>query len=148
MIEIVPGPIDVAAVIESVASPSSGAVSLFIGTTRNANEGRRVTGLRYEAYIPLAVKEMERIAGEVRSRWPVERVSLVHRIGEVPVGEASVVIAVSTPHRKESFEACRYAIDELKKRVPIWKQEVFDDGTSWVEEPWRGAEKGKAEERA
>ncbi len=148
MIEILSEPIDVEAVIASVSSSSAGAVDVFLGTTRDSSAGKRVLQLRYEAYVPLAIKEMERIAGEARRQWPVEEVSIVHRIGEVPVGEASVVIAVSTPHRRESFDACRYLIDELKKRVPIWKQEVYDGGASWVEEPWRRSEPGRVEKQA
>ncbi len=89
--------------------------------------------MEYEAYVPMALKVLRDIEAEARNRWSVLEISIVHRIGAVPVTEASVVIAVSAPHRKEAFEACRFVIDDLKKKVPIWKKEFFEDGEVWVE---------------
>ncbi|HTR80369.1 MAG TPA: molybdenum cofactor biosynthesis protein MoaE [Bacteroidota bacterium] len=133
MNRIVSDTIDVGELIAGVTVPQAGGIDLFLGTTRDQSKGRKVIRLEYEAYVPMAIKIMDEIEVEVRQRWPVCRFSSVHRIGVVPVTEASVAIAVSTPHRKEAFEACRYAIDELKKRVPIWKKEIFEDGEVWVE---------------
>lgn len=123
-------PIDVDAILRSVASRSTGAIDIFIGTTRDHADGRIVRSLTYEAHEPMALKETRRIVEVARQRWPIEHVSVVHRIGRVPVGEASVVIAVSAAHRAEAFEACRYIIDSLKQTVPIWKKEEFEDGSA------------------
>ena len=133
MISIVGEKIDIESVLKSVVTPEAGGVDLFLGTTRNQSKGKVVIRLEYEAYIPMALKTMAELEREARERWKVSRISIVHRIGVVPITEASVAIAVSAPHRKEAFEACRYAIDELKKRVPIWKKEIFEDGEEWVE---------------
>jgi molybdopterin synthase catalytic subunit len=132
MIEIVSTPIDVQAIIGSVHDPRAGAVDLFLGTTRNQTKGRDVLWLEYEAFEPMARELMERIAREARERWGTTKIAIVHRIGRVEVGEVSVAIAVSSPHRNEAFLACRYVIDTLKKTVPIWKKEVFADGGEWV----------------
>lgn len=130
MIRIQQEPIDIDATVRSVASPSSGAIDVFIGTTRDHANGRTVRSLAYEAHESMALKEVERIVDAARQRWTVENLSVVHRIGRVPVGEVSVVIAVSAPHRAEAFEACRFVIDRLKQTVPIWKKEEFADGTT------------------
>lgn len=130
MIAIVDGPIDVAAVRRAVDDPAFGAVLVFEGVGRDDFEGRRVLRLSYEAFAEMAVPVMERIAAEVRERWPA-RVAMVHRTGEVAIGEASVVIAVGAPHRAECYEASRYAIDALKARVPVWKKEIYEDGSAW-----------------
>lgn len=132
MISIVNEKINVAEVLASVGDPAAGAIDIFVGTTRNHSGGKEVHSLEYQAYEPMASKIMEELAEEARRRWHVKAVSIVHRIGRVDIGEASVVIAVSTAHRKEAFEACRYLIDTLKKNVPIWKKEVFADGEVWV----------------
>jgi molybdopterin synthase catalytic subunit len=129
MIRIVEGRIDVEELVASVRAPEAGAVDVFIGTTRNHSRGRRVRSLEYEAYEPMAVRMMERIAEEARQRWDLINVSIVHRVGKVDVGEASVVIAVSSGHRTEAFQACRFLIDRLKQIVPIWKREFFEDGS-------------------
>ena len=121
--------INIAEVVESVTSHESGGIDVFIGTTRNHADGRRVISLEYEAYEPMALKTMRGLVEESRSRWPLDRVVVVHRIGSVPLGEASVVIAVSSAHRNEAFEACRFLIDRLKQEVPIWKKEHYADGT-------------------
>ena len=133
MIEIIAEPIDIQRVVASVTVPEAGAIDLFLGTTRNHSSGKEVLSLNYEAYVPMAIKMMEYIAREIRDRRNVHKISIVHRIGIVPISEASVAIAVSASHRNEAFEACHYAIDELKKRVPIWKKEIFEDGEMWVE---------------
>jgi len=138
MFEIVSSPIDAAAVTAAVADPATGATCTFIGTTRDHNDGRRVTGLEYEAYPEMALAEMRKIGDEARRRWPIAGVAIVHRIGVVPIGEASVVIAVSSAHRVAAFEACHFAIDRLKEVVPIWKKEHFAGGEVWI-----GSQRGK-----
>ncbi|MGA7161683.1 MAG: molybdenum cofactor biosynthesis protein MoaE [Bacteroidota bacterium] len=133
MVQIVDKKINVAELMGSVTVPEAGGVDIFLGTTRNHSKGKRVVRLEYEAYVPMALKLMSEIETEIRERWSIHKLSMIHRTGVVPVMEPSVAIAVSASHRKEAFEACRYAIDELKKRVPIWKKEIFDDGETWVE---------------
>ncbi len=118
--------------IDFVSSKSAGGVDVFIGTVRNNTKGKPVVRLEFEAYEPMAVSEMRKIAEQVKHRWPAEKVAFHHRIGTLYPGEIAVIIAVSTPHRKASFEACQYAIDTLKEAVPIWKKEIFEDGEVWV----------------
>jgi len=132
MYEIVERPIDIAAVTAAVGDSGSGAVVTFIGTTRDHNDGRRVLRLEYEAYPEMALVELRKIGATVLERWPIERVAITHRIGVVPIGEASVVIAVSAGHRRAAFEACHFAIDRLKEVVPIWKKEHFEGGEIWI----------------
>jgi molybdopterin synthase catalytic subunit len=125
--------IDYGALTESVRSPRCGAVVLFLGTVRDLT-GEHVTAfLDYEAYAPMAEKKLEEIEAEVRKRWPVGEVAMVHRLGRLDVGEVSVAVAVSCPHRGDAFDACHFAIDTLKELVPIWKKENAPDGTGeWV----------------
>lgn len=130
MISLTLNPIKVQAVLDAVSTPAAGGIDVFIGTTREHSEGRAVTSLEYEAYEPMALRKMEQIEIQARKQWALEKVAIVHRLGRVPLGEASVVIAVSSAHRKEAFEACRFVIDSLKKEVPIWKRECFADGTA------------------
>jgi molybdopterin synthase catalytic subunit len=133
LIAITTDHLDTASVANFLSVPEAGALDIFLGTTRQWTRGRETTRLVYECYEPMAVAEMERLADECRSRWPVLQLCMLHRLGEVPVAEASVIIGVSTPHRKDAFEACRFLIDQLKKQVPIWKYEVFTDGSGeWV----------------
>ena len=132
MIEIVDCPIDVVAVTTAVASPASGATVTFIGTTRDHHDGRAVTQLEYEAYGDMALSELRKIAAASAAQWPIADIAIVHRIGIVPIGEASVVIAVSAAHRGAAFDACRFAIDRLKEVVPIWKKEHFEGGAVWI----------------
>jgi len=133
--------LDVAAVLGRVGSPADGAAVLFVGTVRDRNDGRPVTGIRYEAYVEMAEAELGRIVAEASARWGTDRIAVVHRIGELAVGEASVAIAVSAPHRAASFEACRYIIDELKARVPVWKRERYaDGGAAWLAGEVRGGQ--------
>lgn len=132
MYEIVAHAIDVAAVTAAVADPTTGATVTFVGTTRDHNDGRSVTRLEYEAYPEMAIAEMRKIGETAQQRWPIARIAIVHRIGVVPIGEASVVIAVSASHRRAAFEACHFAIDRLKEIVPIWKKEHFEGGEIWI----------------
>jgi molybdopterin synthase catalytic subunit len=125
-------PIDLNEVVAAVADPGAGAIATFLGVTRNHNQGRDVTLLEYEAYPGMAEQEMERIGAEVARRWPACRVAMVHRTGPVGLGETSVAIAVSAPHRPDAFAACRFAIDRLKDTVPIWKKEHFVGGDVWI----------------
>ena len=133
MIRVHNGPIDVVALDAEVRDDGDGAVSLFLGTVRNVNAGRRVIFLEYEAYVPMAEREMQRIAEEARARFGVSRVGIVHRLGRLDIGEASVAIAVAAPHRAAAMDACRFVIDSLKRSVPIWKREHFDGGEVWIE---------------
>ncbi len=115
-----------------VADPGAGAMATFVGTTRDTNEGRRVIRLEYECYPGMAEKEMEKIGQEVLERWPVKKAAMLHRLGRVDIGEASVAIAVSSSHRHAAFEACHYAINQLKETVPIWKKELYEGGEVWI----------------
>ena len=119
----------------TATAPADGALALFVGVVRNENGGRPVLHLEYEAYEEMALVEMERVAAEARQRWPVSDVSIVHRLGRMEIGEASVAVAVAAPHRGEAFEACRFSIDTLKQTVPIWKKEFYADGAVWLEGP-------------
>jgi molybdopterin synthase catalytic subunit len=119
----------------AATAPADGALCLFMGIVRNENRGRRVERLEYEAYEDMALRLMEEIAAETRERYPVSEVRLVHRLGRLEIGEASVAVAVASPHRAEAFAACRFAIDTLKAKVPIWKKEHYADGTAWLEGP-------------
>lgn len=112
---------------------SDGAVVTFLGLVRNHNVGRRVLYLEYEAYEPLAVKSFDRIAGEIRDRWPGVLMGLHHRIGRLEIGEASVIIVTASPHRADAFAASRYAIERVKQICPIWKHEHFEGGDVWIE---------------
>lgn len=125
-------PLEVEKAYAHAQAGNTGAVNIFVGTVRNKTDTRNVVNLEYEAYEGMAIKEMRKIAEEAASKWPVEKIIIHHRVGKLSVSEATVVIAVSTPHRHDSFEACRYIIDTLKKSVPIWKKEVFEDGEEWV----------------
>jgi molybdopterin synthase catalytic subunit len=132
--EITREPIDKLGLERRLLTGAAGAVVTFDGVVRDNNQGRRVVSLQYEAYEPMAVKEMRRLGAEVRERWPeVERIGVIHRFGELKISESSVVIVVTSAHRRVAFEACRYAIDRLKQTVPIWKKEIFEDGEEWVE---------------
>ncbi|MBI4514779.1 MAG: molybdenum cofactor biosynthesis protein MoaE [Deltaproteobacteria bacterium] len=132
MFEIVTHAIALGPLLAAVSDPAAGAVVTFLGTTRNENEGRRVTELEYEAYPEMAVAELCKIGDTAKARWPIHAIAIVHRIGVVPIGEASVAIAVSAGHRAAAFEACRFAIDRLKEVVPIWKKEHFEGGEVWI----------------
>jgi molybdopterin synthase catalytic subunit len=126
-------PLDAAQIAASVADPASGAVVTFVGTVRNRNAGRAVLYLEYEAFVPLAVKSFERIAGEAADRWPSVALAIHHRVGRLDIGEASVVIAAASAHRADAFAASRYAIERIKQISPIWKHEHFEGGEVWIE---------------
>lgn len=125
-------PLDPGAVEAVVATDGAGAIVTFIGTVRDQARGRAVVALEYEAYPEAAEKMLRRLGEEIEERWGIDRVAIVHRTGRLAVGEASVVIAVASPHRGEAFAACQYAIDRLKQIVPIWKKEEYGDGTAWI----------------
>jgi molybdopterin synthase catalytic subunit len=131
-ITIVRDDIDLALLEAAVADPTAGAICTFAGTTRENNVGRKVLRLEYEAYEAMALSEIRKLAEEAGRRWEITRIAITHRIGVVEIGETSVAIAVSAPHRAEAFEACRFAIDRLKEIVPIWKKEHFEGGEVWI----------------
>lgn len=133
MIELTHDPISLDSVVAAVRSTNAGAVLLFLGTTREFTGGERTTTLIYEAYRPMAEQQLRSLAEQASSRWSLTGCAIVHRLGEVPLGEASVAVAVSSPHRTEAFAAGRWLIDTLKQDVPIWKQDVTPSGqTAWV----------------
>ena len=133
MIEIVQSTIDRRQVVDSVAKPGSGAIVTFDGTVRDNARGKPVTHLYYDAYSEMAIKELQKIRHQAMQRWPLNEMSIVHRIGGMGIGESSVFVAVSSAHRGDAFEACRFAIDTLKTTVPIWKKEHYQDGEVWIE---------------
>jgi len=133
MIRLVREPIDIKE-FEAV-SPADGALCLFLGAVRSENAGKQVLHLEYEAYEEMALTLMQEIAAEAKRRWKVTSVRLVHRVGRLDIGEASVAIAATAPHRGEAFDACHYLIDALKATVPIWKREFYADGAVWLEGP-------------
>lgn len=132
MIKITEKPIDVQKVIDTASSLGAGAVNVFIGTVRNNAQGKNVLWLEYEAYESMAVTEIRKIIDQAAQRWPLLGWAVSHRVGTLKPGEISVVVAVSSPHRGDSFEACQYIIDTLKEKAPIWKKEIFEGGEEWV----------------
>jgi molybdopterin synthase catalytic subunit len=135
VIAIVHGPIDVSSLTRALQTEEDGAVVTFLGVSRRHSEGKTVVRLEYEAYEPMAVTELERVVSEARASFGVERIGVVHRLGLVPIGEASVAVVAVAPHRDAAFKACRFVIDRLKETVPIWKREILSDGARWVGEP-------------
>lgn len=135
MYEIVHDILDARKLSQAVSTPKDGAVVTFAGIVRDSNRGKKVLFLEYEAYEAMAVKMMKRIGHEILANWGLEGVTMRHRVGRLNVGETSVVIVVAAPHRDDAFAACQYAISRLKRIVPIWKKEVFEDGEVWVEGP-------------
>lgn len=131
-LKISDAPLDIMDCIQLVSRPESGGIDVFIGTVRDATQGKTVERLEFEAYESMAIREMRKIAEQAFERWPVQSIAIHHRTGILQVGEVAVVIAVGAAHRGAAFEACRYAIDTLKQTVPIWKKEVFEDGEVWV----------------
>ncbi|MBL7874350.1 MAG: molybdenum cofactor biosynthesis protein MoaE [Cyclobacteriaceae bacterium] len=132
MIEITDKPIDVQKLIEAASSAEAGAVNVFIGTVRNQTSAKKVVKLEYEAYEPMAIAEIHKIIQQAGEQWKLTGYAVSHRVGTLYPEDAAVVIALSTAHRKESFEACQFVIDTLKQTVPIWKREFFEDGDTWV----------------
>lgn len=133
LVELTRAPIAGQEVTARLKAPGDGALVVFDGIVRNHSGDRETLYLDYEAYEPMAVRAMREIAAEVHSLFPIDRVALVHRVGRLHIGETSVLIAVSAPHRAAAFDACRHAIERLKRAVPIWKKEYFSDGSIWVE---------------
>jgi molybdopterin synthase catalytic subunit len=132
MFKITGEEIELGDVIRAVEAGDAGAIVHFLGVVRNNTEGREVSYLEYEAYPPMAEKKMAEIAQEIHEKWGLDRIAMIHRVGRLEIGEVSVAVAVASPHRKEAFEACHYAMNRLKQIVPIWKREVWVDG----EEEW------------
>ena len=131
--EVTTAAIEPARLLERVGSDADGAVVLFVGTVREQNEGRAVRGMRYDAYVEMAGPVLSEITAEAAAIAGTDRVAVEHRIGELEIGAVSVAIAVSSPHRAESFEAARYVIEQIKRRLPVWKHEHYVDGESqWV----------------
>jgi MoaE-MoaD fusion protein len=130
--EVTEAPLSLDVLARAVGQNTAGAIASFLGVVREFARGRRVLYLEYDAYPEMATATMRQIGEEIRRVWPVDRVAIVHRIGRLGIGEASVAIAVSSPHRKEALEACAHAIERLKAIVPIWKREVWSDGSEWV----------------
>lgn len=132
LVRIVNGALDAASAIAEAGTPASGGVGVFIGVVRETNEGLPVAEIDYTAYEEMALKEIVAVIAEARATWPLHRVVVQHSTGRLRVGDASVVVAVSAEHRAEALDACRYVIDGLKERAPIWKQEFGPDGTRWI----------------
>jgi len=133
--EITHEPIDIAGLRARLLEGDSGAVVIFDGVSRNNTKGRLTLYLEYEGYTAMALKTLEQIGREVRERWSINRIGIIHRLGRIEITQSSVVIIITSAHRKVAFESCQYAIDRLKKIVPIWKKEYFEDGAVWVENP-------------
>ena len=136
LVAVTSEPLDLSALSDAVCQGTvgDGAVTSFVGLVRDHNQGRRVSFLEYEAYEPLAVRALNLIIDESRSAWPSARLAVHHRIGRLEIGEASIIIVAASPHRADAFAACRYVIEEVKRRVPIWKREYYADGTvGWVD---------------
>jgi molybdopterin synthase catalytic subunit len=131
--QLVSEPIDPSTLIRHVRAPEDGAIVTFDGFVRNQSHNRRTLYLDYEAYEPMALAKMREIAGQLHQKYRIHRVVIVHRLGRLEIGETSVFIAVSAPHRAAAFDACRFAIDTLKQTVPIWKKEYFEDGAVWAD---------------
>jgi molybdopterin synthase catalytic subunit len=133
MIVLTSDPLNASAALRFVADPAAGGICLFEGTVRARSRAGDVTGLRYEAYDELASARMQTIAEEMLERWPAKKAALFHRTGDLGIGEVSVIVACSAPHRAEAFEACRFGIERIKEEVPIWKQEqLTSGGAHWV----------------
>lgn len=132
LFEVTAEPLSADEIASRVTNPYSGATLVFVGTVREFTKGKQTTYLEYEAYPEMAIRQMQKIGAEIADEWPGARTAIVHRTGTLGIGEASVVIAVATPHRADGFAACRHAIERLKQIVPIWKKEVWADGEEWV----------------
>ena len=133
LFELTPDPLDARRMEAAVSHKGAGAICTFTGVVRDNSRGRSVTHLDYEAYAEMAIVQMRRIGDEIAERWPEARVAMAHRTGQLDIGEASVVVSVSCPHRAEAIAACKWGIDRLKESVPIWKKEHAADGTFWIE---------------
>jgi len=132
MVELTEKTLSTETILAGMQDPSTGAVVLFLGTVRDHAEGKTVTHMDYEAYNDMAIAKMKVIEAETITRWPIRQIAIIHRIGALQLGDISVAVAVASPHRNEAFEACRFAIDTLKRTVPIWKKEYSPNGDAWV----------------
>jgi MoaE-MoaD fusion protein len=132
LFDVTHAPLSLDSLVAAVGESSSGAIASFLGIVRGIARGRQVEYLEYDAYPEMAVTKMQQIGREIRARWPVGRVAIIHRVGRLGIGEASVAIAIGSPHRAEALQACAYAIERLKQMVPIWKKEVWADGAEWI----------------
>lgn len=135
LIRVTPDVLETDEAIASVASAGAGAINVFLGVVRNNNLGRTVSYLEYDAYPAMAEKVMRELAEEARERFGLEAAAVLHRTGRLEIGEASLLVAVSCGHRGESFEATHWLVNEIKKKVPVWKKEVWEDGEAWIEGP-------------
>ncbi len=135
LIRVTPDVLDTNEAVSAVESPRSGAVNVFLGVVRNSNLGRAVNYLEYDAYPAMAEKVMAELADEAKQKFGLEDVAVLHRTGRLEIGEASLLVAVSCGHRAESFEAGHWLVNQIKKRVPVWKKEVWEDGEEWIEGP-------------
>jgi len=133
MFELTDQPLDPAPLVAAVRRDESGAVALFYGVVRNENLGRNVQYLEYDAYPEMAIKKMTEVAAEVATKYPITGIGVLHRTGHLEIGETSLLVAVSSAHRAAAFEACHYAVDRIKQIVPVWKKEVWQDGSEWIE---------------
>ncbi|MDO8614260.1 MAG: molybdenum cofactor biosynthesis protein MoaE [Dehalococcoidia bacterium] len=133
LFELTAAPLDPARLVEHVRRDEAGAIALFYGVVRNNSMGRRVLYLEYDAYAELATKVMRQIAEEIRERYPVTDIAIQHRTGRLEIGETSLLVAVSSPHRREAFQACHALVDRFKEVVPVWKKEVWEGGEEWIE---------------
>jgi molybdopterin synthase catalytic subunit len=134
VIDIVDTDLQLEPLVEHVRKRSNGGIVTFLGVVRGFSRGRNVVYLEYEAYREMAIRKMQQVADEVREKWAIDDIAIVHRVGHLEVGERAVAIAVGAPHRKAAFEACAYAIDRLKEIVPIWKKEVWEGGEAWIDD--------------
>lgn len=132
MYEVTDKPIDVQRITDKVVRREAGAITTFIGTVREFTKGKKTLYLKYEAYVPMAVKQLEKIGTDVKEKWEGSEVAITHRIGTLGITDIAVVIAVSTPHRRHAYEANEYIIERIKEIVPIWKKEHWEDGESWI----------------
>lgn len=135
LIRVTPDELDTAEAIQAVGSPAAGAINVFLGVVRDNNLGRKVQYLEYDAYPSMAERVMRQLAEEAKEQFALEDCAVLHRTGRLEIGEASLLIAVSCGHRAESFEAGHWLVNEIKKKVPVWKKEVWEDGEAWVEGP-------------
>lgn len=133
LFEVTADPLDPQRLVDSVRQDESGAIVLFYGVVRNNNLGRNVDHLEYDAYPEMATKVMRQIVEEIAARWPVTDIAIQHRTGRLEIGDTSLLVAVSSPHRREAFDACHALVDRFKEIVPIWKKEVWEGGEEWIE---------------
>lgn len=134
MFRLVREPIDIQSITDSLQNPEDGAVVVFEGVVRNHSNGKSVRFLEYEAYEPMALKKLEEICSRAKTEFEIRDIAIVHRLGHMNLGECSTVIVVTSAHRRPAFDACRFAIDTIKKIVPIWKKEFYEDGQVWIED--------------